>query len=480
MLLLLILGDAVLDYGSGWLMGTTSHLLLLDFRSRLFERVHQTPLIRSQELSRGDTVNLSENDVHAIVAFMVGSLMELLPSFITFFGALWMIATISPTIGFLALVSIPPFVIATRLLGRRLRPISERLYARHGESSQLEENLGLLQLIKSRNMEAAELRRYRATSSAIFKENSAYLRIDLALTPVTRVAGAAGLIVALLFSAMIDSAHNVSELVRLFMYAGVLFGPISGIVSAYGGLQTTLASVDRLEPLFSAAPEDPQEGKAHAFRRAPGVRIEALRFGYTASAPVLKNLALEVDAGDFVVLTGPNGSGKSTLAMLLNRFAEPEAGRILFDDFDIAAARRADVRGAIGLVYQGMPLLDRSISANLNYGAEAPVDPDTLAETGLPDFVSTLEGGLAFQVGPGGTMLSGGQRQRVALAAALLQPRPLLLLDEATSMLDEPCQRRVRAHIAALTNRTRIVIDHDPGAWPGARVITLANGRMTP
>ena len=127
-----------------------------------------------------------------------------------------------------------------------------------------------------------------------------------------------------------------------------------------------------------------------------------------------------------------------------------------------------------------MPLLDRSISANLNYGAEAPVDPDTLAETGLLDFVSTLEGGLAFQVGPGGTMLSGGQRQRVALAAALLQPRPLLLLDEATSMLDEPCQRRVRAHIAALTNRTRIVIDHDPGAWPGARVITLANGRMTP
>ncbi|MCH2097645.1 MAG: hypothetical protein MK142_04580, partial [Pseudomonadales bacterium] len=285
-LMTLVLGDAALEFGSGWVMGTTSHRLLLDFRCLLFDRVHQAPLLHSQQLSRGDTVNLSENDVHAIVAFVVGSLMELLPSLLTFFGALWMIAAISPTIGLLALVSIPPFVAATRLLGRRLRPISERLYARHGESlSQLEENLGLLQLIKSRGMEANELRRYEDTSSAIFNENAAYLRIDLVLAPLTRVAGAVGLIAALLFSTMIDSAHTVSELVQLFMYGGVLFGPVNGIVSAYGGLQTTLASVDRLEPLFSVAPEDTGEGRARAFEHAPAIHVEALQFGYTESVP---------------------------------------------------------------------------------------------------------------------------------------------------------------------------------------------------
>ena len=157
LLALLALGAAI-DYATGWLLGTTSHRLLLDARELLFDRLQRAPLLRIMAGARGEYVNLSENDVNGLVGVAVGTLMELPPYLLTFLGALWLMATIDPVVAVLALLALPLFFLAVRWIGRELGPVTERLYARHGASlAQLEENLGLLQVVKARGREAAEL-----------------------------------------------------------------------------------------------------------------------------------------------------------------------------------------------------------------------------------------------------------------------------------------------------------------------------------
>ena len=473
LLALLALGAAI-DYATGWLLGTTSHRLLLDARELLFDRLQRAPLLRIMAGARGEYVNLSENDVNGLVGVAVGTLMELPPYLLTFLGALWLMATIDPVVAVLALLALPLFFLAVRWIGRELGPVTERLYARHGASlAQLEENLGLLQVVKARGREAAELEGYRRTSTDIQRENAARLRLQLLLAPFTRLAGGLAVVVALLVSTAVGRSHEVGELVALLLYGAVLYGPVTGLAAIYGNLRSAGASVARLDPFLAEPGEMPEAGRPLSLTGPPAIAAEALSFSYAPGRTVLQGLDLVIDAGEFVVITGPNGSGKSTLALLLCGFVRPDAGRILVAGQDLADCRLEDLRAAIGLVHQGMALFDRSIAENLEYGSPGPLDPAAIAETGLLDFVEGLDGGLSFRVGAGGHRLSGGQRQRVALAAVLLQARPVLLLDEATSMLDEPCQRRVRRHLAAMKDVTRIVIDHDPSAWPGARVVRL-------
>jgi ATP-binding cassette subfamily B protein len=466
--------EAVIDYATGWLLGTTSQRLLLDARELLFDRIQRAPLLRVMAGRRGEVVNLSENDVNGLVGFSIGTLLELPPYLVTFLGALWLTAAIDPVVALLALLAMPLFFLLTRRIGRQLGPVTERLYGRHGEAlSQLEENLGVLQVVKARGQEPAELARYRATSAEIQAENAARLRLQLLLTPLTRFAGSLAVVGALLVSAAVGRTHEVAELVALLLYGAVLYGPVTGLAAIYGAMQSARASVERLDPFLGGAGEVTHRGEPLVLAGPPAISAEKLSFSYAPGRPVLEDLDLSIDAGEFVVITGPNGVGKSTLALLLCGFVRPDGGRILVADQDVAACRLADLRAAIGLVHQGMVLFDRSIAENLGYGSPRPLDPASIRATGLLDFVEGLDGGFSFRVGAGGHRLSGGQRQRVALAAALLQAPPVLLLDEAASMLDEPTLHRVREYLGSLSGVTRIVIDHDAAAWPGARAIEL-------
>jgi ATP-binding cassette subfamily B protein len=197
--------------------------------------------------------------------------------------------------------------------------------------------------------------------------------------------------------------------------------------------------------------------------RGASVKFEHVDFRYSDGRRIFADLSLHFRPGERVGLVGHSGGGKSTMFALLQRFYDPQGGRILLDGQDIARVTQASLRDAIGVVPQDISLFHRSVMDNIRYGKPEASDDEVLeaAITARCDFIEDLPSGMRTIVGDRGVKLSGGQRQRVAIARAFLKDAPLLLLDEATSALDSESEEIIRDALARLMRgRTVIAIAH--------------------
>ncbi len=213
------------------------------------------------------------------------------------------------------------------------------------------------------------------------------------------------------------------------------------------------------------------------------VAFDAVSFSYPDGQEVFKGLDLEVPAGLRVGLVGPSGGGKSTALALLQRFHDPDQGRILIDGQDIAHVTQESLRRAISFVPQDISLLHRSILENIRYGRPEATDDEVLAAARAArcrDFIETLPDGFSTIVGDRGLRLSGGQRQRIAIARALLKDSPIVLLDEATSALDGESEEMIRQALDLLMQgRTVIAVAHRLSTLRSFdRIVFLDHGRV--
>jgi ATP-binding cassette, subfamily B, multidrug efflux pump len=226
------------------------------------------------------------------------------------------------------------------------------------------------------------------------------------------------------------------------------------------------------------------------------IRFDAIGFNYgsvkgTPGADprrVIDGLTLAIPAGQKVALIGHSGAGKSTLVNLLLRFYDPEKGRILIDEQDIATVTQESLRASIGMVTQDTSLLHRSVLDNILYGRpdaglEAAVEAAKRAHA--HEFILGLEDkdgrrGYQARVGERGVKLSGGQRQRIAIARVLLKDAPILILDEATSALDSEVEAAIQDQLLNLmSGKTVIAIAHRLSTIAAMdRLVVLDTGRI--
>lgn len=185
-----------------------------------------------------------------------------------------------------------------------------------------------------------------------------------------------------------------------------------------------------------------------------------------------------------VALVGESGSGKSTAFALLERFYDPDSGKVLFDGVELRALRVSWLRQQVGLVSQEPVLFNDTIRANIAYGKQGEAsEEEIVAAAGAANahqFVSALPDGYSTLVGERGIQLSGGQKQRVAIARAVVKDPKVLLLDEATSALDAESERVVQEALdQAVVGRTTLVVAHRLSTVRGADVIAvLKNGAV--
>jgi ATP-binding cassette subfamily B (MDR/TAP) protein 1 len=179
-----------------------------------------------------------------------------------------------------------------------------------------------------------------------------------------------------------------------------------------------------------------------------------------------------------VALVGESGSGKSTVISLLERYYDPDSGRVLLDGVDIKTFRLSWLRQQMGLVGQEPILFNESIRANIAYGKEEDATEDEIIAAAnaanAHSFISSLPNGYDTSVGERGTQLSGGQKQRIAIARAMLKNPKILLLDEATSALDAESERIVQEALDRVSvNRTTVVVAHRLTTIRGADTIAV-------
>jgi ABC-type multidrug transport system fused ATPase/permease subunit len=482
----LLVAQSVLSLCNQLLLGNTAQVMLSGLRTRLYDHLQALPIGYFHARRRGDVLSLLGNDAGQISSFVTGTLVGLLPLVITFFGAFYFMFRISPLIAGLAVVLVPVFVIVTKLVGRRLRPLSSEWVRTHAEMfSTLEENIGMLPAIKSFTREAHESERFQRSNRKLLHIARRQLLAQSLLSPTVRLLSGGGMLLMLYLATLqVESgALQPGEMVSVLLYAVLLTRPASGLASVYGSVLATRGAAQRLIDAFAQAPE-PDDADARPIGAVAGeIRFEQVRFGYPGRPEVLRGLDLTIRAGETVALTGENGSGKSTIVHVLMRFADPEAGRVLIDGTDIRGVRIASLRRQIGLVAQHVLLLNGTVRENIAYArpdADQPAIEAAAAAAQAHDFIQALPQGYDTVIGDQGIRLSGGQRQRISLARALLKDPPILVLDEATAMFDPAGEAAfIDECRSVLEQRTVILITHRPASLALAdRVVLLKNGRL--
>uniref|UniRef100_A0A0D3EPU9 MDR-like ABC transporter n=1 Tax=Oryza barthii TaxID=65489 RepID=A0A0D3EPU9_9ORYZ len=199
---------------------------------------------------------------------------------------------------------------------------------------------------------------------------------------------------------------------------------------------------------------------------------------------VIASVRGDIEFQNTAALVGESGSGKSTVISLLERFYEPDAGRILFDGVELETLKVSWLRLQIGLVAQEPVLFNDTIRANIAYGKQGDASEEEIiaaAEAAnAHQFISGLPDGYNTIVGERGIQLSGGQKQRVAIARAVIKDPKVLLLDEATSALDSESERVVQEALdRVVVGRTTVVVAHRLSTIKGADIIgVLENGTI--
>ncbi len=216
----------------------------------------------------------------------------------------------------------------------------------------------------------------------------------------------------------------------------------------------------------------------------PGaIHYQHVKFAHPDGLQVFEDLNLSIRPGEKVGLVGPSGAGKSTLVKLLRRQFEPQGGRILIDNQDIAAVTWDSLNEAIAEVPQVPAVFHRAVRDNIRYARPDAEEAEVLraaVDAYAHEFISGRTTGYDTIVGEQGIKLSGGERQRVAIARALVKDARILVLDEATSSLDSESEHLIQEALWTLMQgRTVIAIAHRLSTIAGMdRIVYLEAGRI--
>ena len=203
------------------------------------------------------------------------------------------------------------------------------------------------------------------------------------------------------------------------------------------------------------------------------------------TVPVLKDVSLYVEEGEYVAIMGPSGSGKSTLMNIIGCLDLPTSGSYELAGSDVLSLNEnklADLRlGTIGFVFQNFQLLPRmsaleNVALPLVYaGVRKKVRRERARE-------ALVRVGLEDRTAFNPTQLSGGQKQRVAIARAMVNKPKILLADEPTGALDSRSSAQVMELFQKLNEEgvTVVMITHDPGiAHHAKRIVDIFDGEIS-
>jgi ATP-binding cassette subfamily B protein len=282
----------------------------------------------------------------------------------------------------------------------------------------------------------------------------------------------------------IQGLTTIGEIVTFTGFAGLL---VHRLEQAVGFANRIFMDAPRLREFFEVLDTVPavrdQPSAIDPGRVRGMVEFKDVSFSYDGKRPAVADLNFTALPGETIALVGPTGAGKSTALALLHRVFDPQSGSIQIDGMDIRSIKLAALRRNIGVVFQEVLLLNRSIAENLRIGKPDATDEeirDAITRAQALDFIERNPEGLHATVGERGRMLSGGERQRVSIARALLKNPPILILDEATSALDATTEAKVQAALdEVMKDRTTFVIAHRLSTVRNAtRILVFENARV--
>lgn len=256
---------------------------------------------------------------------------------------------------------------------------------------------------------------------------------------------------------------SLGVIIAIDSYSSRFWEPISYLSTSYSDLIDASTYLERIFELLDEPISITDHPKALTPEIKGHIKLANVTFSYDSKTPVLKNLNLEIKAGEKVGIVGATGSGKSTILSLLTRFYDVTSGAILIDDTNILDIKLSHIRSNISMMLQDNYLFERSVYDNLILDKKIPL-PEVEKICKLldaHDIIMKLPQGYATILQNNASSLSTGERQLLCMARIMLQNPKILILDEATSNIDLKTENKITKALDIITkNRTTIMVAH--------------------
>ena len=466
-------------YLASYVMISLRNGIVLDIRSRIYNKIIKLPLGFFSEERKGDVMARTTSDVQEVENSIANSLEMMFKNPIIILIHLAVMIYMSWSLTLFVFIMLPFTGIVIGRIGRSLKRVSVKGQNKLGDIlSIIEEDLSGLRVIKAFNAEDKAINRFE-------KENQNYRSIMNRLMwrrhlahPVSEFLGTIVIIVVLWYGGRLILAGEGSLTAAEFMAYLVFFygiiNPAKAFSTALYSIEKGMASMSRIDKILLAENEiKDNENPVEVGSFDVDIEYRNVSFKYDKEK-VLKEIDLKVPKGKTIALVGQSGSGKTTMVDLLPRFWDVTDGQILIDGKDVRDIKLHDLRNLMGNVNQEAILFNDTFYNNIAFGVENAKEEDVIAAAKIAnahEFIMQTENGYQSNIGDRGDKLSGGQKQRISIARAILKNPPILILDEATSALDTESEKLVQEALENLMkNRTSLVIAH--------RLSTIKNADM--
>ena len=408
-----------------------------------------------------DTVSLATG-VQVIIDFASQALMLV--------SSLYLLWSASPQLALTSLVVVPGvafLMILFGTVGQKIMLASQRAYGK--VSGQIAEDLSGVHIAKSFNREEELAADMSELNQKAYHHGMRFMVLMSLMQPLVRSIGqfavAAVLFVGGSLAVGTLPTLTIGEVFLGIILIGRFMWPLLGLAMSGTQIQASLAAMDRVSDVIDAkrAISDLPSAKILA-DESDGITFENITFSYVPDTPVLKAVDFTINPGEMVAVVGHTGAGKTTLAALINRFYDPQKGRVLIGDQDLRKVTLESLHDAVSLIPQEPYLFDGTIMENIRYGRPEATNEEIYALSkiiGANEFIEVLADGYDTLILENGKNLSAGQRQMITIARTMLANPRILILDEATSRLDAYSEALVQdAQALLFADRTTVVIAH--------------------
>ena len=508
-LVVVALGDAVLQIVQRWYSARIGEGLIYDLRVALFDKVQNMPIAFFTRTQTGALISRLNNDVIGAQSAVTGTLGSVVSNVVILVTTLGAMLALEWRLTLLSLIVLPVFIVPAKRVGVRLQEISrEQMGLNAGMNTQMTERFNvsgalLVKLFGRHREEVGAFGSRAARVRDIGVTTAMYGRVFFVALGLVGALGAVAIYGVGAFM-VVSGGITIGTLVAMAAFVQRIYQPLTGLTNARLEILTALVSFERVFEVLDAPVSITDRVGAVDLTNARGaVEFDHVSFRYPPAASfsiaslelsgvmhgadpdvdVVNDISLSIAAGETIALVGASGTGKTTLATLIARLYDVTSGSVRIDGHDVRDLTGVSLRSAVGVVSQDSHMFHESVKSNLLYAQPNATQQqivDACKAAKIHEVIAALPDGYETIVGERGYRLSGGEKQRLAIARLLLKNPAVMILDEATSHLDNEGEILVQMALTeAMKNRTAIVIAHRLSTIRDAdRIVVLNNGRI--
>ena len=482
-LLLEVIFQYIFVFYANWL----GQMVIKDIRVSLFQKLVSFKMNFFDKSAVGRLVTRSVSDIESIANIFSQGLFMILADFLKMGIVIIVMIVINFELSLVVFSILPLIIYATRLFQKSMKKAFEQVRVEISNMNTfLQERITGMRIVQIFNRESKELEAFKMINE---RHKKAWLKTvwyNSIFFPIAELSTSITLGLLVWYGGLRTYAEDNFSLGVLFLFIQLsqnLFRPLRQIADKFNTLQMGMVAADRVfEILDKKEPTDNRLIKLPPNLKGE-ITIEDLNFSYESGQEVLKNINININAGEKIALVGSTGSGKSTLINLILLLYEYEKGDIRVDGISINKISKNNLRSQVANVSQDIFLFADSIFNNVtlyNPNISLTDVEKAASDIGIDRFIKKLPNGFKYIVNEGGTILSSGQRQLISFLRAYVSNPKILILDEATSSVDSFTEELIQtATDRIIKNKTSIIIAHRLTTIKKAdKIIVLDRGKI--